>query len=262
MCSSQYRVTISMAGLVFEIDSPSNRTKYQCYKYLSDGTPNIYIRLSRHELDQEINELVKQGIENQDRIFYGNNNHIIYTINEVNETIIETNAVYRKLVEKVLPYNILLMHGAVVAKDANSYMFTAPSGTGKTTHIMKWLEHGDGIYVVNGDKPLIKITETSAIACGTPWSGKEQLNTNAMVPLKAIIIMTRSENNELKKIPFSQAYAHLLQQIHIPKDRDGAKMTLNLLQRLNGLVDFYLFNFNNFKEDCFDIAYKTLVGDV
>lgn len=261
MCFMQNRIKISIAGLVIEISSPSDRTQYQCYKYLSNSVPTIFVHLSKQELDQEIKKYEKLGIVNKNMVYINNDNHIIVTVNEMNEAVIETTAVYRKIVEAVLPYDILLMHGAVVARGKESFMFTGPSGTGKTTHIKKWLEYGEDTYVVNGDKPLLKILENEVVACGTPWCGKEQMSTNTMVPLKAIILMERCEYNHIERITFDKAYTFLIKQIYLPNDKKSVIMTLDLFNKLEGRVEFYLFRFNNFKEECFDIAYKTLVGN-
>lgn len=174
---------------------------------------------------------------------------------------LETLAVYRKISEKLLSYNTFLMHGAIIAIDNVAYMFTADSGVGKTTHVKKWLEQIENIFVVNGDKPLIRITDTQAIACGTPWCGKEKMGTNAMVPLKAIVLMERGEDNVIREISFGEAFTFLLQQTYRPADAEKMKKTLTLLMQLKRKVRFYRFRFNNMKEDTFEVAYKALIED-
>ena len=55
-------------------------------------------------------------------------------VREPADPYLETLAVYRKLAQLLVQDDILLMHGAVVAVDGQAYLFTAKSGTGKTTH--------------------------------------------------------------------------------------------------------------------------------
>ncbi len=43
-------------------------------------------------------------------------------------------ALYRKFCEKALDYGVVLCHGSVVEVDGRAYLFSAPSGTGKSTH--------------------------------------------------------------------------------------------------------------------------------
>lgn len=64
------------------------------------------------------------------------------------------------------------MHGTVVDHNGQAYMFTAPSGTGKTTHAKLWLDNLPDAFIVNGDKPFIIAGDEQPKACGTPWAGK------------------------------------------------------------------------------------------
>lgn len=65
------------------------------------------------------------------------------------------------------------MHGAVVAWKDQGYLFTAPSGTGKSTHLALWKKYlGDQAEVINGDKPFLKVMEDEVWVYGTPWAGK------------------------------------------------------------------------------------------
>ena len=174
---------------------------------------------------------------------------------------LETLAVYKLIAENMLRFDTLLMHGAVVAENNVSYMFTAPSGTGKTTHIRKWLENVDNSFVVNGDKPLVIVNKDSAFACGTPWCGKEHLSSNTIVPLKAIVLMEQAEENHIERISFAKAFPFLYQQVYQPDNEEKARKNLRLLSRMGSLVSFWYFQCNNFKDDCFQVAYNALAKD-
>ena len=169
---------------------------------------------------------------------------------------------FDNLFMSLIDHDTLLMHCATIAIQDSAYAFCAPSGTGKTTHILKWLEHLSNTVVVNGDKPFLKFTDSDTVyACGSPWAGKENMYTNTVVPLKSIILMERAENNCIEQISFSKAFPFLLQQVYRPDDEDKMRKTLRLMQRLNGRVSFWHFRCNNFKDDCFEIAYNALVMD-
>ena len=174
---------------------------------------------------------------------------------------IKTAAILQKMADALFDYDILLFHGAVLALHDRAFMFTAPSRTGKTTHLMKWLDYLPDASVVNGDKPFIKFSDDGRppLACGSPWAGKENLYTNTMVPLKSIILMERAEENHIEQITFAQAFPFLLQQVYRPDDEEKMRKTLRLMQRLNPAVSFWRFQCNNFKDDCFDVAYNALV---
>ena len=169
--------------------------------------------------------------------------------------------VHRLISEELLSFDTLLMHGAVVAFDGASYLFTAKSGTGKTTHIQNWLENIAGAYVVNGDKPFIIVRKAgeAPLACGSPWAGKEDIQTNAVVPLKAIVLLERAEENHIERISAARAFPFLLQQVYQPNVSKKMCKTLHLMQRMTSAVSFWRFQCNNFKDDCFEVAYNALV---
>ena len=175
---------------------------------------------------------------------------------------IKTFSVMRKFADALLMFDIVLMHGAVVCVGNAAYLFTAPSRTGKTTHARLWVENSPGAYFVNGDKPFIRFCENgSVLACGSPWAGKENLYANTMVPLKAIVLMERADDNHIEQISFKEAFPRLLQQTYRPADAGKMRKTLRLMQRLSFAVSFFHFRCNNFKDDCFNVAYNALVGD-
>ena len=73
---------------------------------------------------------------------------------------LETLALLRKVAEVLPEKDGFLMHGAVIQWKDKAYMFTAPSGTGKTTHIRLWRKYlGQGVSIINGDKPFIRIVD-------------------------------------------------------------------------------------------------------
>ena len=119
-------------------------------------------------------------------------------IRHFSDAYLETLAVYRKIADYLLSCNTLLFHGSVIAVDGEGYLFTAKSGTGKSTHTRLWREYfGERAVMVNDDKPLLHITDSGMTAYGTPWDGKHRLSTNTAVPLKGICILTRDTTNHI-----------------------------------------------------------------
>lgn len=182
-------------------------------------------------------------------------------VNSLNKAYVKTSSILKKISDALIEHNVLLFHGAVIAYDNIAILFTASSGTGKTTHIRKWLEHCKDSFVINGDKPFLKFTDDgNVLACGSPWAGKENMYTNTMIPLRAIVQMTRADENLIEQVSFAQAFPFLLQQVYRPDDEEKMRKTLRLMQRLGPAVTFWKFQCNNFKEDCFRVAYEALVG--
>lgn len=159
------------------------------------------------------------------------------------DAYLETLAVYRKIAEKMPEYDTFLFHGSAISVDGAGYLFTAKSGTGKSTHTRLWRELlGNRAVMVNDDKPLIRVTEDGAIVYGTPWDGKHHLSNNIAVPLKVICILERAEENHIVPITKSEALPVLIQQAYRPADPMALTKTLTLIDRLD--VRFYRLSCN------------------
>lgn len=236
----QYQFVISVAGKNIGIEAIYGRMMMYSEQYLTDRPADFVVQSSPEEILQDGAAFRK--VNPFGRVYKGE---------------IESILLLRKIADQLVESDIILMHGAVVAVKDEAYLFTAPSGTGKTTHIRRWLESMPDAYVVNGDKPLIIVGNTP-LACGTPWCGKEHMGRNAIVPLKAIVIMKRSEENAMRPLSFFEAFPRLMEQIHRPSDTEKMRKTVRLLSTLGKHVSLWQFDFNNFKDDAFEVAYRAL----
>lgn len=152
---------------------------------------------------------------------------------------LETLAVYRKIAEKIPEYDGFLFHGSSLEVDGNAYIFTAKSGTGKSTHAALWRKLlADKAVMINDDKPIIRVTsDRAAYVYGTPWDGKHRLSTNTCAPIRAICILDRSGDNSIKRISRAEALPVLIQQIYRPFKSSALERTMDLLFKMD--VEFY-----------------------
>lgn len=221
---------IKLADKNINIHCKYDKVYYKCIDYLSNERDSDFsITITPDDL---LNErlAMKRNTENRVSVF--------------SDMIVEETAVYRKICYNLLDYSILLFHGAVVSYEGNAYMFMAKSGVGKTTRAKLWLDEFPGSFIVNGDKPLIEFKESEVIAYGTPWCGKENWNTNISVPLRAIFILERAEDDEdnsISELTLPNAAPFLLQQTLHPDDPEKIRKVLNLIKALDGKVKIYKF---------------------
>ena len=237
VCLADKNITVrSLFDAVFEL----------CRDYLTDKPADFTVTVTPEDIDYErtlnIREAQIEGIP----------------VVDYPDSYLETLAVYRKIVTKMLEFDTFLMHGAVVAVGDKAWLFTAPSGTGKTTHINLWLKNIPGSYVVNGDKPLVHIGKECTVY-GTPWAGKERMNRNVGVKLCGIIVLNRGLENQIEKVPMTNVLPTLIQQSYRPKDKAGLEKTLALLSRLGRNVPMYQLYCNMNPEAAFT-AYNILSG--
>ena len=166
-------------------------------------------------------------------------------IRHFSDAYLETLAVYRKIADHLLSRDTLLFHGSVIAVDGEGYLFTAKSGTGKSTHTRLWREYfGERAVMVNDDKPLLHITDSGVTAYGTPWDGKHRLSTNTAVPLKGICILTRDTTNHIEQAEPHDTYPMIVQQTNRSLTADGMKQTLSFIDRMLNVVPVYRLGCN------------------
>ncbi|MCR5500013.1 MAG: hypothetical protein K6F31_06445 [Acetatifactor sp.] len=159
--------------------------------------------------------------------------------------VIETLAIYRKLCERLIHRNVLLIHASAIAKDGKAYLFVAPSGTGKSTHTRLWREtFGDKVFMINDDKPLLRFDGESFLAYGTPWNGKHHLDTNVSVPIGGICFLGRGVENKIWKVSAGDGLVQLLASVYRPDAADGMKKTLELVAELTKRVPLWQMECN------------------
>lgn len=240
--------TISVAGFPIHIEALHESTMRFCRDYLCLDEPVLSIRIDQDDLDRE---RVKSDRE---RELEGLAPHFF------SDAYLETLAVYRKIAAALLERDVLLFHGSVMGYKGKAYLFTAASGTGKTTHCQLWLSQIPGTYVLNGDKPLLRIEEDRVLACGTPWQGKEHYGKNEILPLEAICILTRDSTNHIEGLSFHDAFPALIAQSNRSPEPKALLHTLSLTERLGKLTRLYRLGCNMEPEAAL-ISFRAMCGE-
>ncbi len=164
----------------------------------------------------------------------------------IQPALIESSCILRKFAEICLSrYQTLLFHASAIKYDGGAYLFTAQSGTGKSTHARLLKEYlGDKIEYINDDKPTIKFDHEVPMVYGNPWCGKHMLGGNISAPLKAIVKVVRSEINSCIEISAEDMLKTLFEQVYKPKDVTLFPLILNYLSQINKSTKFYQLNCN------------------
>lgn len=196
-------ITISLAGIPMEIHARCPKNLEFFSNYRTDEPPLFAIIPS----DKDIADMnaIRKPISNQKDA----------TSDPANRIIIENNAIHKLIAEKLTEYDTLLMHGSALCMDDNGYLFTAPSGTGKSTHARLWRQvFGDRVWMIDDDKPLLQIKESEVIVWGSPWNGKHRLGRNASAPLRAVISLTRDSTNHIEPLETADAFEVIMRQVY------------------------------------------------
>ena len=174
-----------------------------------------------------------------------------------NPDINEGPYLYTQICKKVLSdHNGFFFHSSSLAIDGEGYLFTAASGTGKSTHTRNWRKYfGDRVTMINDDKPLIRKIDGKYFVCGTPWMGKSNIGCNMSVPIKAVYVLRRGEENRAEKISPGVVFNHLLEATLIPKTRENMTKLLEMFNELFGRADLFLLTCNK-DVDSARVAYE------
>ena len=179
---------LQIAGSVAAVTCLFESTPHQFARYLTDRAPDFFITVSPEDLRFEQEELDREAREEG------------FRLRKFTDPFLERAAIQRKFAEYLLDHGTLLLHGSTVALDGKAYLFTARSGTGKSTHTRLWLEtFGNRAQMVNDDKPFLQITDSGVLAHGSPWSGKHGLDSNISVPLAGICLLERGLENSIRR---------------------------------------------------------------
>ena len=235
---------IALAGRCVAVRALYESTRNFCRDYLCELSPDFSVEVTAEDIEAESlksdNERKLEGLPPY----------------KFPAPYLETLALYRKIAERMLDYDVILFHGSSLMMDGEAYIFTARSGTGKSTHTALWRRvFGDRVKMINDDKPLLHIGENGVTVYGTPWRGKHNLGSNISAPLRAVCILTRAAENSIKPIGRTEALVQFLQQTYRVSDRAGMAKLLSLVDRLLNLSGAYLLGCN-MEDSAAEVAYN------
>lgn len=140
--------------------------------------------------------------------------------------------------EQLTRFGGIMLHASCVEYGGRAYLFSARSGTGKSTHTHLWLKYLPGSRIINDDKPAIRYIDGVYYAYGTPWSGKTDESVNIGVPIEGIAFLSRGENS-IRRIPGIKALKLFMDQTVRPRDKALMGNTLEILNKVLTDVPIY-----------------------
>jgi hypothetical protein len=212
---------ICVADLAFDVRCVYPATERLCRDYLTDKTPVQTIAITPADIEQERQRLLRKKNPGE-------------ALEASSPEALERLHLCRRIAELLPQYDRVLFHGSSLSIDGTGVLFTAKSGTGKSTHTRLWRQvFGDRVRMVNDDKPFLHIGADAVTVYGTPWRGKHSLGDNISAPLKAVYFVNRGETNRVETMTARELYPLLLQQTYTPENPAAMAKTLALVERLS-----------------------------
>ena len=127
-------IKICLAGIPMAVHSESGFMADFCRDYITDESPLFSVSTTKEAVTAEV-----ENAPEPTTYHYA-----------------EALCLYREMAERLPLYDRAVFHGAAIEYGGKAYLFTAPSGTGKTTTIKAMLNlvHPDNGEIVFFGKPL------------------------------------------------------------------------------------------------------------
>ena len=240
------KLYIKLADKVVDISANYATTKQFCRDYLLEdisSKADIVVNVTQEDIEAERKQAEKADL------------------GSFSDKYLETLVVHRQVAEQMTKFHTVLFHGSAIAVDGEVYLFTAPSGTGKSTHSRLWREHfGDRAFMVNDDKPFLHLNEDGSITVyGAPWDGKHRLSRNIGMPLKGICILAQAEENRIQKLPVKDALQEIYLQIY--RTTESPQIMKETLVVLNGILSQPLYRLEcNISQEAVKLSYEAMSG--
>lgn len=134
-----------------------------------------------------------------------------------------------------------LLHASYILYRGQAILFTAPSGTGKSTQADLWIRHR-GAELINGDRAAVRVTEDGIFACGVPFSGSSRVCRNVTAPLAAIVYLSQAPQTTITRLRGFRAFRSIWEgcSISVWDRQDVEQCTQNVTDTACAVPVFHL----------------------
>lgn len=158
----------------------------------------------------------------------------------------------------LLRYQGTYLHSSAVLLDGRAYLFSAHSGTGKSTHTEKWCRLFGARYL-NDDKPALRLVDGVWMAYGTPWSGKHDLSSPEGAPVGGIAFLQRGVENTICPMPVKKAVHKLMTQSLWRLNARQMQIQLKLVDHLLRSIPVWELTCRN-DDDAARVSFQAMTG--
>ena len=136
----------------------------------------------------------------------------------------------------------LILHALFIVYRNKAILFSAPSGTGKSTQADLWKKYVSSVEIINGDRAIIGIEDGDVKAYGLPFCGTSKITINQNFNLNTIVILRQGKINKLIELSAKDSYKYLYSQINwIGWDKKLQINILDLLEKVVSSIKIYYF---------------------
>ncbi|MBE6919748.1 MAG: hypothetical protein E7469_08710 [Ruminococcaceae bacterium] len=164
---------------------------------------------------------------------------------EVKESVYPTGITAKTVLNAIMAEHLVLEQGGVVfhcsyiAHQGRAILFTAPSGTGKSTQAELWRKHR-GAEIINGDRAAIRVTEDGVMACGIPFAGSSEYCRNETLSLAAIVYLAQAPQTTIRPLRGYESFRCIWEGCSVNTwDKADISRAADLVQRIVEEIPVY-----------------------
>lgn len=142
----------------------------------------------------------------------------------------------------LLSRDVLFLHASQVLYEDKGILFSAPSGTGKTTQAKLWNQYRNAQIICN-DRTLLRKNDQHWLTYGYPYDGSEPVGCNQSNPLACVVLLRQAREDRIVRLNPVKAISRLMRQTVIDAwDPESQKKAIELIAALFENVPVYELN--------------------
>lgn len=229
-----------IADLIVQMEPQSEMllSRGKPYEVSDDSSPDIVINLEERKIKYYLDKYPQMNQNEWEYMLYGS-------------------SFYNELTA----HDGMLLHASGVVVDEKAYLFSAPCGTGKSTHTSLWLKvFGDRAFIINDDKPAIRIIDGVPYVYGTPFSGKHDISKNIRTELGGICFISQSPQNEISVMDNRDVIVAVMEQTLRNLSLENMDKMLTVLDKILCKINVYSLKCN-MDPSAAVLSYETMSGE-
>lgn len=146
------------------------------------------------------------------------------------------------LPDLLLKKGIAILHCSYIEVDGEAILFAGDKQVGKSTQAALWQNY-KGAQVRNGDRAGVFVRDGRVYACGVPYCGTSGICHNVVLPVRAIVGLSRGTENVISGISILESVLFLLNKIAYNYwDRAASDTAFSIIENICKSVDFITYS--------------------
>ena len=137
--------------------------------------------------------------------------------------------------------DVFSLHSSLVRRSGgDAILFTAPSGTGKSTQAGLW-ERYAGADTLNGDRSMLLRVDGVWRAFGSPFAGTSGIYRNESAPVRALIVLRQAPENTIRRLSVAEAFRAIYSESVMPRwHTEAHQHVISLVTEIVSEIPVYL----------------------